>query len=343
MKTRMRTCALVAACFVAASPLRAHAQATDAAATSLFDEGRKLMKQHHYAEACPKLAESQRLAPSGGTLLNLAECYEHTGQTASAWVAWKDAAARANAAGKGDVERRALGRATALEPSLARLTIAVAPESDVPDLEVKRDGVHVGRAEYGVAIPVDPGPHIVEAGAPKKKAWSTKVEVAAKQADAHVGVSLADEVESPSPPAATAVTMASPALTSATNSAPPIAEQPPSHGGSTQRTIGIVVLGAGVVGLGLGSAFGLIAMSKNNEALKPENCRTSTDCSPNGLSLTDDAKNAATVSTVAFSVGAVAVVTGVVLWLTSPSSARAARIVPSVGPSYAGVSVAGAL
>jgi hypothetical protein len=87
---------------------------TEAAATALFDDGRKLMAEHKYADACPKLAESQRLAPSGGTLLNLADCYEHTGQTASAWVSWKDVAARASAAGKADVEKRALARAAAL-------------------------------------------------------------------------------------------------------------------------------------------------------------------------------------------------------------------------------------
>jgi hypothetical protein len=338
MKTRIRACMLVTACLVVASPVRARAQTTDAAATALFDEGRKLMSQRHYAEACPKLAESQRLAPSGGTLLNLAECYEHTGQTASAWVAWKDAAARANAAGKSDVEKRALARAAALEPGLARLTIAVAQESEVPEIEVKRDGVHVGHAEYGVAIPVDPGPHVVEAGAPRKKAWSTKIDIAAKQADARVSVSLIDEVQaSPSP----AVASPPPVIAPASAGAPAAAEEPPSHGGSAQRTIGIVVLGAGVVGLAVGAAFGVVAMSKNNDALKPENCRTSTDCSPNGLALTDDAKNAATVSTIAFGVGGAAAVTGVVLWLTAPKSAQAARIAPALGPSYAGLSAAG--
>src|SRR6516225_7921635 len=115
MLSRGHAVALVAIGFAVASPSVARAQGSnEAAATALFDEGRKLMAERRWAEACPKLAESERLAPSGGTLLNLADCYEHTGQTASAWAAWKDAAARANAAGKSDVEKSALARAAAL-------------------------------------------------------------------------------------------------------------------------------------------------------------------------------------------------------------------------------------
>src|SRR5262249_25796236 len=123
---------------------------------------------------------------------------EHTGQSASAWVAWKDAAARANAAGKRDVEKRALSRAAALEPSLARLTIAVDKASDVEGLQVKRDGGTVGHAEFGMPIPVDPGAHLIEATAPKKKATSTNVDVAAKQTDARVVVTLAND-DTPQP------------------------------------------------------------------------------------------------------------------------------------------------
>src|SRR5260370_10749615 len=202
MKTRARrsvvatiaTCVLlsaVSASGVLLSASSALADASDAAATALCDEGRRLMAQHRYADACPKLADSQGLGPSGGTLINLAECYEHTGQTASAWAAWKDAAARANAAGKAGAEKSALDRAALLEPKLARLSIAVSTESDVPGLEVKRDGIAVGHSELGLPIPVDPGMHVVEAHAPKKKAWSSQVDVAPKQADARVTVSPA--------------------------------------------------------------------------------------------------------------------------------------------------------
>ncbi len=337
MKTGTCAPALIGAFFALLSPLRAHAQASDAAATALFDEGRKLMTQRHYAEACPKLAESQRLAPSGGTLLNLAECYEHTGQTASAWVAWKDTAARANAAGKVDVEKKALARAAALEAGLARLTIAVAAGSDVAGLEVKRDGVLVGRAEYGTAIPVDPGPHVIEANAPKKMAWTKNVDVAAKQSDARVTVTLADDVSASAPPAPAPQFIAPPAAAAA-----PVPERPPSSAGGAQRTIGIVALGAGVVGVAVGSVFGIVAISKNNEALQPQNCPTSRLCTKAGLSLTADANDAATVSTVAFGVGAAAIVGGALLWLTAPTTPAtdaAVRVAPVVGVSYAGVSI----
>ena len=56
-----------------------------AAAEWLFREGRALMKKGDFAPACAKLAESQRLDPAVGTLMNLAECEERIGRTASAW------------------------------------------------------------------------------------------------------------------------------------------------------------------------------------------------------------------------------------------------------------------
>ena len=51
---------------------RADDAAARAAAVQLFDEGDKFMQDGHYAEACPKLAESNRLDPQLGALLYLA-------------------------------------------------------------------------------------------------------------------------------------------------------------------------------------------------------------------------------------------------------------------------------
>ena len=40
-----------------------------------------------------------------------------------------------------------------------------------------RDGVPVASASWGVAVPVDPGAHLVEAHAPQRKSWSSRVTV----------------------------------------------------------------------------------------------------------------------------------------------------------------------
>ncbi|HEY3820969.1 MAG TPA: hypothetical protein VGL81_27585 [Polyangiaceae bacterium] len=335
--SRFHIAAVAALAAALASAHAARAQgSSEAAATALFDEGRKLMGEHKFGEACPKLAESERLAPSGGTLLNLADCYEHTGQTASAWVAWKDVASRANAAGKADVEKRALAKAAALEPALSKLTIAVVAGSDVSGLDVKRDGVAVGHTEFGLPIPVDPGAHVIEAIAPGKKAFSAKVDVAAKQTDARVTVTLEDDAQAVAPPPPVA-----PPATGAVPATPP--ETASTGEGSALKTVGVVVGAVGVAGIVVGSIFGLEASSKNQSALQAQNCRTSTLCTQNGLNLTNDARSAATISTIAFAAGGALVAGGVVLWLVAPSTTTktGVRVVPLLSASAGGLSIDG--
>src|SRR5437762_4686516 len=95
------------------------------AAETLFIEAKKLMEAKRFDEACPKFADSQRLDPGVGTLLNLALCYERQGKVASAWSTYRDAASAARTAGQADRENMARQRASALEPRLSRLTVAI--------------------------------------------------------------------------------------------------------------------------------------------------------------------------------------------------------------------------
>src|SRR4051812_2324896 len=143
----------------------AHAQ-EGSRAQALFDDGRRLMNEGHFADACPKLAASQKLDPGAGTLMNLATCYEKNNQLASAWATFKEAAAASRASGHADWETAARGRADKLEPELARLAVVVPKDVQVPGLVVERDGRALDPAEWATPIPVDGGTHTVRALAP---------------------------------------------------------------------------------------------------------------------------------------------------------------------------------
>ena len=130
-----------AALLTRAAPAAADPSPVDkATAQALFDDGKRLLKEKSYAEACPKLAESMRLDPALGTKLHLADCYEKNGQTASAWVLFREAAEQAKIANQLDRFKKASDRADALALRLCRLRIEVSVEAEVTGVEVVRDG-----------------------------------------------------------------------------------------------------------------------------------------------------------------------------------------------------------
>lgn len=327
---------------------RADDASSVAAATLLFDEGVKLMDRGRAEEACPKLARSQALAPSGGTLLALGECYEKTGRVASAWLAFREAATRAAGAGKRDAEASSLERAKRLEPRLPRLTVTVPPASQVAGLEVRRDGAVMKEAELGVPVPFDPGAHEIQATAPQMKPFTTNVTLRLGETTDVAIPKLAPETAGAGVSTGP-VTEPPPADGSSSPSNRP--SNRPSNAGGTQRVVGLVVAGAGVASLIGGGVFGLLAKSKNDEAREPQNCPTSTRCNPSGLELTDKAQSRALVSTILVALGATAVVVGGIVFFTAPqataasataaatktaSRARRLHVLPEVGLGSAG-------
>ena len=56
----------------------------------LFEDGVRLMKAGQFDEACPKIAESQRLEPRPGTLFTLAECLANDGKIATALARYEE-------------------------------------------------------------------------------------------------------------------------------------------------------------------------------------------------------------------------------------------------------------
>jgi hypothetical protein len=314
---------------ILAAPLGAGAQSSDkAGAESLFQEGKALIAQGKTAEACPKFAESQRLDPSAGTLLNLARCHEQLGRTASAWATYKEAATLARAVGQTDREAAAKDFASKLEPRLSRLRIEA--KSAPSGVAIKRDGVLVGEGALGSAIAVDPGEHTVEATAPGFKPWSTKITVGAEADTKSVTVP--------------AMEPASSAAAGGNGDAPGrvAAPEASSGGKSGMRTAAFVVGGAGVVALGVGAVLGGLAASDAGELEKA--CPAGA-CSAEDMQRVYSARTKATVSTVGIGVGAAALGAGVVLFLLSRSpskeAAQKAQIVPSFGPNGGGASIVG--
>ncbi len=278
---------LVALLITARAPCQPAADAT--LAETLFQVGKQLLQEKRYAEACPKLQESLRLDAATGTLIALAICHEAEGKTASAWAEFSEGAAAAAREGRTDRVEFAQERAHALAPRLARLVVNVPPELQrLSGVQIKRDGVELGAAIWGSAIPVDPGPHRIEASAPRMQPWSAVIEVKPDGARQIVDV----------PPLQ---------LRQASSSPPP---------GARQRTIGWVVGGGGLVALGVGSYFGLRAIANHDEA--------TSRCSPlrctdrEAVRLNDDAKVSASISNVGIGIGLAGVAASAILVLTAP-------------------------
>jgi hypothetical protein len=326
---------------------RASAQSATAQARALFKEARTLMDRERYEKACPKLEESLRLDYGMGTQFNLAHCWEKLGRTASAWGMFLDVAAAASREGQAKRESAARERAAALEPKLTRLRIEV--QEPVDGLTVTRSGDEVGRAAWGEPMPVDPGSQHIEATAPGKKAWSKDVEVVGVGKTASVRVPALEDI-APPPPEPEPVVQTEPPMQG-------VGEDRAGGGGmSGGRLAGTLLLaGVGAGGVVTGALFGLKTSSETNKARQlcnggPEGIKCDS-LDPDGeraemFDHRDKAKQARTVSYVAFGAGGAALLGSAVLWLTAPSSGREGssaglQMKPTLAPGLASLSIRG--
>jgi hypothetical protein len=271
-------------------------------AHALIDEGRRLMAAGDYANACPKFASSKGLDPAPSTDLALASCYEKAGKLASAWDAY-----RAAAAGGGAKGRAAKKKAAAIESKLSRLTITVAPSAQVTGLEVHCQDERVQALQWGMAVPRDAGEYEIQATAPGKKTWSTRVELRANKQSLVVDVPPLEDAQ-PAPNAQT-VASAEPAPADAVSENPSADGE---HPGRTQRVVGLIVGATGIVGVGVGGVVGLMAKSQMNAAQSETNPASHSD----SLS----ALNTGNLATVIVGIGAAAAVAGAIVWFTAPDA-----------------------
>ncbi|MFZ5893438.1 MAG: hypothetical protein ACOY0T_20420 [Myxococcota bacterium] len=276
-------------------------------AQRLFDEAKSMMKTGNYAPACPKLRESQSLEPALGTLLNLADCYEHIGLLASAWRTFREAEAVAQRDGQAAAERAAQARAEALKPRVPFLVIASRAAQE-PTLSVQRDGQAVPGTAWGTALALDPGEYEIHASAPGHRAWKTSVTLSAGGGTVTVTVPALDAEDTPrstaEPPTETAPTTV--------DLSRPRSVEKPSHGPPLASW---VLFGTAAAAVGTSVVLGAVAKSQYDDANCPRNvCATQND-----LDDRNSALGKATAASVTFVLGAALAGTGVLLWALAPS------------------------
>ena len=297
---RLRGLILMLACLCVARS----AIASDATAEALFRAGREAMDRGDYAQACSQFQESQRLEPAGGTAFNLAACFEKLGRVASAWKTYREAAERLPA---GDARvRMSEDQARALESRLPKLTLRAAPGAGA--IEVELNGVALGAATLGLALPVDPGEQRIAVRAQGREARELTVVLAEKESK--------EVVLSPGAPVAPGGAESAPAKTA------PASSQP-ADDGSGRRTAGWVVGGVGLAGLTVSLVTGMMVLDKKSTV--DDEC-TDDVCSSTGDEAASSGRTLSTVSTAAFVVGAVGLGVGAYLLLSAPSGTATARV-----------------
>jgi len=168
---RQRMLATVAAAALVIVPASAFAQ--ESPAGRLFREGRALMLESRFDEACPMLEQSQKLEPHVGTLLNVAACHERQGKVGSAWVEYQKALTAARAEGQSERAQLAEHRIRVLEPRVPWLRIS----SGVDDVTILLDGSELARVAWTQEMPVDPGVHVIAAERQGAKVFEERLDL----------------------------------------------------------------------------------------------------------------------------------------------------------------------
>ena len=312
--------------------------AETAAARTLAVDGLKLAQSGRCEEAIPKLERSEKLHHSAIVLSRLGECEVSQGKlvegTEMLRKVLREPLPTSPSAALSKAYDHAQNTLDSAKPKIAGLTISVAGPA-ATDLHLTVDGQVIASTLLDSELPANPGDHVIEASAPGflKSTGRVTLSVADKKT-----ISLRLEVDPNAPPPVPAATgddakVNSVPQTAQPPSAPPRAPlatpvapaSPPSHAAA------YVSLGVGLVGVGVGSAFGLIAM-RDKRALSCD----SNVCPASARDSVDTAKRSGNISTIAFGVGGAGLLLGTILYFSvGGSSDTQAASVPS---HFAGLS-----
>ncbi|MGK3992035.1 hypothetical protein [Sorangium sp. So ce1024] len=319
-----------------------------AAAEALFDRGLADMQAGRYETGCKALAESQRIDPQPGTLFTLAACESEWGRIATAVTRFGDYLSLvqrmtpAEVGRQGERPKIARQKREQLSPRVPKLAISLPPGAPAGTV-VKRNDLELGEATLGIALPVDPGEHLVSIQVPGRPIRTQHITIApgetkeltlelketpppqvhrpSKEPAPEQKEALAPRAPAPSP--APAPTIA-PEIGPEPAPAEPDAPAPPSG----RRTAVYMTGGVGAAGLVLGGITGALVFGKKSTI--EDHCGSGIQvadpkvCDPTGYRAATSASAMARVSTIAFGVALAGLGAAAVLYWTEPKHADTA-------------------
>jgi hypothetical protein len=255
--------------------------------------------------------------PTPQVRYHIGYCQEKLGQFVDALGSYRLALHEAIESKAKDAEKATRERLTILEPKIPKLTIERGDGAQVA--EVTMDGVTLGATSVGSEIPANPGPHVITATAPRRKAFRAEFTLEESESktltlvlkkDAEPVAEVPNEPMKPTP-----------------TDAPP-----PPAGTSKLKIAGFVVGGLGLVSLGVSAGFFGVRAGAISDLDKV--CGSDRkNCPASAASTRDSGQTASTISTATFIGGLGALAVGATLILVAPSSKKPA---PTVGLALGG-------
>jgi hypothetical protein len=220
-----------------------------------------------------------------------------------------------------EVKTECARRIDSIDAAMPTLIVAAKDGSgnDLSDVTVTMDGAPLLTTLDGRPVRIDPGEHVfvfTRAGQPPVEKHLVLQE---GERDRREEVVIGP--------------VAPPSVPGTDSTSPPV--RTPSWW-TTQRILAVAGGGLGLVGIGLGTSWGLYAISAQNQ----EKSHCSASSCPNARQANEDystAREDATASTIAFAAGGALLAAGAVLFFT----AHSVEVAPTVGTRGAGLTIAG--
>jgi PEGA domain len=327
-------CVVLAALLPALQAPDLLAQPADAAALakarSQFQQALALETAEDWAGALSLFQQVGAIKLTPQVRFHIGLCEEHLGRLAAALGAYKLAAAEAEDAKATEVAAQVAARVGDLSARIPKIVIVRGKGADYAKISL--DGVSLGSSAIGDELPVDPGPHNVEARARGFKPFNKTVELAEKEVK-KLEIVLAPEA-GPEP---------TPTGPEKTTGPEPTPEQPAP--GKRSLVVPLVVGGVGVASLGASGVFFILRGSALSKL--EDKCPNRDACPPDLKSTYDAGKTYSLLVPITLGVGVAAVGTAAVLYFTqkpgTPAPAAASLTLQPLVPVGSGAPVGAAI